>query len=456
MTIGLPARSWLRNARLVLFAAGDFGFNLYWQSIMLFLLFYYTEALHLAVATAAIAYSIGSVWDGVISLGVGVAIDRARHTKPHRLIVLYGAFPLGVAFVLAYTPWTFGPVWTSAAVLVAHLLLRTAYAVVNVPYLAMSSRITLDSNERALVAGVRMLFGTAAAVLVAVGTRPFGQWLSGAEAGPSLYWGAAVAFAALATAILVLVASTYRETDHLSPPAHQPVKPLAQLGAALVANRAFLTLNIAMMAMIIGNTVLNKAILYYYKYFLHNEAAGTHALASIGITGAVVVPFWILASRYLGTRILWIGAGSLCSLGIVAFAAIDVQSVNAMQGFLVAMQTMVIGMNFVFWAMLPDTIEFGEHATGQRIEGLTFGVAALLQRIAIGIATLLLGFGFGASGYVADAAQSDATLSGMRLTMIGIPAVFFAAAAAIMLINPLSRGAHAAIVRELNRRRGIR
>jgi hypothetical protein len=34
------------KARLLLFAFGDFAFNLFWQSIMLFLLFYYTDALH--------------------------------------------------------------------------------------------------------------------------------------------------------------------------------------------------------------------------------------------------------------------------------------------------------------------------------------------------------------------------------------------------------------------------
>ena len=453
MGFARPSKWLARTARLALFAAGDFGFNLYWQSIMLFLLFYYTESLHLGVATAAIAYSIGSVWDGIVSLGVGVAIDRARHTRPHRLLVLYGALPLGIAFVLAYTPLALGPRWTSVAVLSAHLLLRTTYAVVNVPYLAMSSRITLDSGERALVAGMRMLFGTAAAVVVAVGTRPLGRWFTGSAVGASLYWGAAVAFAAIATTILVIVALTYREADNIKAPVAPLVRPRAHLAKALAANRAFVTLNAAMMAMIVGNTVLSKGILYYYKYFLHNEAAGTHALASIGVTGAIVVPFWVWASRRFGTRILWIGAGSLCTFGIAAFAALHVQSVFAMQAFLLAVQTMVIGMNFVFWAMLPDTIEFGEHATGQRVEGLTFGVAALLQRVAIGIATLFLGFGFGASGYVADVAQTDATLSGMRLTMIAVPLVFFGAAAAIMLINPLSRGAHAAIVRDLNLRR---
>src|SRR5437764_15300620 len=42
--------------RLLLFAFGDFAFNLFWQSIMLFLLFYYTDALNLAIAVAATTY----------------------------------------------------------------------------------------------------------------------------------------------------------------------------------------------------------------------------------------------------------------------------------------------------------------------------------------------------------------------------------------------------------------
>ena len=42
----------------------------------------------------------------------------------------------------------------------------------NVPYLAMSARISPDSGDRAFVAGMRMLFGTAAAVTVALCTVP--------------------------------------------------------------------------------------------------------------------------------------------------------------------------------------------------------------------------------------------------------------------------------------------
>ena len=43
----------LSRSRLLLFAFGDFAFNLFWQSIMLFLLFYYTDALELPIGVAA-------------------------------------------------------------------------------------------------------------------------------------------------------------------------------------------------------------------------------------------------------------------------------------------------------------------------------------------------------------------------------------------------------------------
>jgi GPH family glycoside/pentoside/hexuronide:cation symporter len=108
-----------------------------------------------------------------------------------------------------------------------------------------------------------------------------------------------------------------------------------------------------------------------------------------------------------------------------------------MQLFLIAMQVMIVGLNFVFWAMLPNTIEYGERATGVHVEGTVFGVAALLQRIAIGIATAILGWGFASAGYVANVQQSEATLTGMRATIVLAPVLFLGLSCIAMMLNPL-------------------
>jgi len=421
--------------RLLLFAAGDFAFNLFWQSIMLFLLFYYTDALGLPIAVAATTYLVASVWDGVANFIAGILIDRKHDRFRYGPLLVAGAVPLGLTFVLTYMP---PPVSGAAAVViifVAHLLFRTAYAAVNVPYLAMSARVSADPGDRAFVAGMRMLFGTAAAAMVALTTVPVGRWLTGTSAAQA-YFGAAVVFAIFGAAILVLVGATYR--DGTLPHRPQP-HDLKAMIVSLARNRAFVALNAAMMAMIVAITMLSKSVLYYFKYLLNDPDAGQLALASMGLVSGIAIPIWMLVGRYVGLRALWLIAAGLGMAGLVIFSAVHFDGARTIQLFLVGMQVTVVGLNFVFWAMLPNTIEYGEQATGLHVEGTVFGMAALLQRIAIGIATAILGWSFASAGYVANVQQTSATLDRMRETVAIVPLIFLALSCVAMVFNPLGR-----------------
>jgi GPH family glycoside/pentoside/hexuronide:cation symporter len=424
--------------RLLLFAFGDFAFNLFWQSIMLFLLFYYTDALVLPIGVAATTYMVASIWDGIANFVAGIVVDRKHDHIRYGPLLVAGAIPLSVTFVLAYFPPPWPGAGAVAMVLLAHLLFRTAYAAVNVPYLAMTARISANAGDRAFVAGMRMLFGTLAAVTVALCTIPLGKWLTGSSAAQS-YFGAACLFAALAALILMLVGATYRE-------AAQPHRPLPGSVAAtlssLVRNRAFVTLNAATMAMIVAMTVLSKSVLYYFKYLLNDPHAGELALASMGVVSGIAIPLWMLIGRYVGLRSLWLMAAAVGMVALLVFGAVQLNGARAMQLFLIGMQVVSIGLNFVFWAMLPNTIEYGERATGLHVEGAVFGMAALLQRIAIGVATAILGWSFASAGYVPNVRQSAETLASMRGTVALVPFVFLALSCVAMALNPLGRDRH--------------
>ncbi|HEV2594058.1 MAG TPA: MFS transporter [Sphingomicrobium sp.] len=423
------------RSRLLLFAFGDFAFNLFWQSIMLFLLFYYTDALALPIGVAATTYMVASVWDGIANFIAGVLVDRKHDRIRYGPLLAAGAIPLGLTFVLAYSPPLRGGLTAIATVFVAHLLFRTAYAAVNVPYLAMTARISSNSGDRAFVAGMRMLFGTAAAVAVALGTVPVGQLLTGSSAAQA-YFGAACLFAGIAAVILILVGTTYREA---SQPERLAPASLATTLLSLANNRAFVALNAGTMAMIVAMTVLSKSVLYYFKYLLNDPRAGELALASMGVVSGIAIPLWMLLGRYVGLRSLWLIAAGAGMIALIAFSLVRFDGTQETQLFLVGMQVVSIGMNFVFWAMLPNTIEFGEQATGVHVEGAVFGVAALLQRIAIGIATAILGWSFASAGYVPNVRQSAATLAAMRGTVALVPCVFLALSCVAMLLNPLGR-----------------
>lgn len=440
MSVIVPKR------RLLLFAFGDFAFNLYWQSVMLFLLFYYTEALELPMAVAATTYMVASIWDGIANFIAGIYVDRRQNQLSFGKLLTVGSIPLALLFVLAYVPPPNVGVAGITLVFVGHLLFRTAYAAVNVPYLAMSARISADDQDRAFVAGMRMLFGTAAAVSVALATVPVGRWLTGTTDAARTYLGAALVFAIVGAAILVLVGRTYRDAAH---PEHRTATTLGAGFASIARNKAFVRLMAAMMAMITAITVLNKSVLYYFKYLLNDPDAGQLALAQMGLISGIAIPLWMLIGRVAGLRALWLITAGIAMLGLMLFATVDVHGAGTMQLFLIGMQTMIVGLNFVFWAMLPNTIEYGERQTGLHIEGMVFGLAALLQRIAIGIATAILGWSFVSAGFIANVEQSEATLAGMRATVVLVPMLFLALSCMAMWLNPLGRGTHGRIVREL-------
>ena len=118
---------------MLLFAFGDFAFNLYWQSVMLFLLFYYTEALELPMAVAATTYMVASIWDGIANFIAGVYVDRRQDGLKFGTLLTVGSVPLALTFVLAYLPPPNSGIFGVAMVFVGHLLFRTAYAAVNMP-----------------------------------------------------------------------------------------------------------------------------------------------------------------------------------------------------------------------------------------------------------------------------------------------------------------------------------
>lgn len=429
----------------MVFASGDFAFNLYWQSVMLYLLYFYTEALHLSITVASAGYAIASIWDGIASLIVGMAADRYARPERLRLALVFGAIPLGVCFALAYVrlPLDEGAqlVWTLAT----HMLFRTAYALVNIPYLAMSSRISVESDDRALVAGGRMLFGTLAAVVVAVGTIPIGRFILGAS-DPNAYAASASCFALVGGALLLVVGLQFRDDPAI--PAAPNQAAIAPMIRQVLRNRAFLTLTAAAMTMIIAVTVFDKSVLYFFKYALRDENAGQLTLGWMMAISGVAIPLWLALSRKLGVRAVWFLATTVCAASLVSFMLLSFHQTQSVQIFLVTVQVSIVGLHFAFWAMLPDTVEYGQRMSGLRAEAVLYGLSALCQRIAIGLGTLVVGYGLGSDGL----RPSDVNDMTYRSVLALIPLGFFLLAGVLMVANPLKKGRHRQILAELEER----
>ena len=168
------------------FTLGDYACNIYWQSLSLFLLFFYTDVVGLSAATAGWIYMVASIWDGAIDPLIGAVADRTRSRfGRYRPYILFGAVPLGLSFCLLYYKPPFQGTGLVVWLLATHILLRTTYAILNIPFMSLNARMTTSSSERSTLAGFRMLFATLAGLTVAI---PRSRWSHGSRARDRDSW----------------------------------------------------------------------------------------------------------------------------------------------------------------------------------------------------------------------------------------------------------------------------
>jgi GPH family glycoside/pentoside/hexuronide:cation symporter len=436
------------------FTVGDYACNLYWQSVSIFLLFYYTDVVGLSAGTAGFIYMIASIFDGAIDPFMGALADRTRtRWGRYRPFVLFGGVPLGLSFVgLYYRPALQGAALT-AAVLAAHLIFRVCYTTLSIPYTALNARITSSTSERSTVAGFRMIFATLAGLTVSFLTQPLVGRLGHGDAARGFLLTAAV-FALVATAIFPIVFAATREPKIESDEA--PALRTLDYWRAVAGNRAFWMVMAGITLGVMSSTTLGKALLYYFKYYLHDEAGARYALSLNAALGLAAIPGWVYFTRFVGKRAAWLTAVGWGLAGLVGFAVLGAETPVRATLFFMFMQIASLGVSFTFWSMLPDTVEYGEWRTSLRAESFIFGLGQFFLKAALGLGAGLFGTALGAVGYHPNVPQTAATLEGMKIIIVVLPAVGLIGSAIAMLAYPIRRGVHESIVRDLASRAAAR
>ena len=132
------------------YSLGDTASHFVWDLVGFWLLIFYTDIYGLSPALAGVIMFVGSIWDALMDPIVGIISDRtSSRWGKFRPYLLFGSVPYAILAVLAFTTPEFGLNGKFAYALITCLLLRTAYAFVNLPYSSLSAVMTNDSNERA-------------------------------------------------------------------------------------------------------------------------------------------------------------------------------------------------------------------------------------------------------------------------------------------------------------------
>lgn len=433
------------------FTIGDFALNIYWQSVSLFLLFFYTDAVGLSAGVAGLIYMVASIFDAVTDPVMGAIADRTRtRWGRYRPYLLFGGPFVGIAFLLLYYRPPLEGAGLAIWMLAAHVIFRIAYTVASIPYTSMSARITSSSTERSSLAGGRIIFATLGGFTVAILTLPLARYFADGDLARGFMMAAGV-FAVIATLVLPIVFVSTREP----PETGEQVRPLGVSGywRALAHNRALWTMLIAVSTGTVCATALGKSVLYYFKYYIGNEAAASTTLAICAASGLIFVPVWLAAIKRIGKRNAWFAAIGWGLVGLAGFALVDIRTVPLAIAFFLWMQVTTLGLALGFWSILPDTVEYGELKTGHRAESFVFGLGQFFLKVALGLGAGLYGWLLGLAGYQANVPQTVETLANLKLLMVALPALGLIIAGVTMIFHPIRGRMHDEIVEELGRRR---
>jgi GPH family glycoside/pentoside/hexuronide:cation symporter len=439
------------------YGLGDLGFLLVWHGSALFLLYFYTDVLGIAPGLAGIIYLAAMIWDAVSDPVVAAwAERRAARRGRYTPIIAWAALPVGIGYMLIFLVPPLQGAWLAAWALFAHLAFRTAYTIASMPYNTLPVRLSTRARDRNALSGFRVAGAATGGILTAVLT-PLIVQSARAQSMPEAtgYLLAAVIIGLLCAALLFACSRSVKEPPS---PVSDPGPPdyggalFAMLRAA-TANRPLAWLLAVMVLGTIGHGFFTHTILYFLTHVLARPDGVTLILGTSALATIVAAPLWvILAARTSKKASLIVGlvmaATGYCLMGLSPAGSLTLP--------LIAVALAGGGggaIPVMLWSMVPDSIEYGEFRTGERIEARTFGLTTFAQKSAVGLTALMAGGLLTLSGYAGGQSVDGEALGTIRAMVSWLPAGFMAAIALAVSRYPLTEARHRESVTKLAARK---
>ena len=103
---------------------------------------------------------------------------------------------------------------------------------------------------------------------------------------------------------------------------------------------------------------------------------------------------------------------------------------------------------------MPDVIEYDELETGERREGIYYGMWGLLTKITGALGSAMCGWGLNISNYNADlSVQPESALFGIRILFTIMPIFFLLICMPLLFKYPINSKVHAELMEKLAAKR---
>jgi GPH family glycoside/pentoside/hexuronide:cation symporter len=448
-TSKLPLRTKL------LFSTGDLSTSIPLAILMFFQLYFMTDVAGLPPANAAWAVGISRLWDAVNDPLFGLWSDSIRtRWGRRRVLLLFGAVPLGLTFMLMWFVPPFATLGLTVYYTITYLLFDTAFTVVHVGYNALTPEMTSDYDERSSLNGYRMVFSIAGTLGAIIFATVLG-WYINDPRQLYLVLGVGLGIVAMIPPLIVFAITHERPSEEL--PESLP------WGTALkqsLTNRPFLMVIALYLLSWTTASIVAAVLIYFASYYLGVPGQANYFVLVAQGSAILFIPVVVWLSRKFDKRRAFIIGSVTWTALLLAISFVQPTQVP-LAYLLAALAGFGIATAYVVpWSMVPDVVEYDQLRTGQRREGSYYAFASFFQKLATGMALWGLGLALAMTGYITPQptqpppVQPQEALNAIRLFIGPIPAVLLFLAILFAWKYPITRESHQATLRELAEREG--
>ncbi len=426
---------------ILVYAAPTLGVGFMFFFVNTYLMKFATDVLLITPAAMAVIFGISRFWDAVSDPVAGYLSDRTRtRLGRRRPWLLVGAVPVGLIFVLIWSPpadlaGSALAIWMGTLI----VLYYTGLTVVMMPHDSLGAELSIGYHDRNRVFGWRRFFfgiGSLAvfAALAFLTASPEEQRRN----APLV----AMAAAAVTSGLFLLTGLRVRERpEYQGRGARSMRSALADIARNPHARILISVFFLQQLA--VGALVTTMA--YYAHYVIGDPEALSPLMASFFLASIASIPVWLALGRRFEKKSLALSA--MCAVTAVMASMLVLGEGDLLPLLLVAALGGAAGgcLDVVFPSIQADVIDYDQHRTGQRKEGMYFSIWALASKTAASVAGMVVGFALSASGFEPNAEQSPQVRLVIRGLTAGVPIVCYALGTALFLRFRLDRSAHAEI-----------
>ncbi len=414
------------------FGSGDLAQNLIYQTISMYLLFFYTNVYGLDPSVAAVMFLIVRIIDVIWDPIVGTFVDKHDpKLGKYRSYLILGGIPLTGFAILCF--------WNgfSGSLLYAYITyvgLSMCYTLVNVPYGALNASLTRDTSQITKLTSVRMFMANLGGLAVGMGIPIILKIFDPAETSDmSMHDGAWLAtmtiYGLIGLALLFFCFFQCRERVVMDKSATENVK-VSDLWMEFVHNRPLRILAFFFITAFGMMAISNSAGAYYMNYNIHGTATELSVFMGLGSLPAFIfMPLIPAIKKWVGKRGMFnvflitaiVGMAMLYVVSIVDSLKSHIWLIYVAQFI---KSTGVVVATGYMWALVPEVISYGEYTHGRRISGIVNALTGIFYKAGMALGGVVPGLVLAFVGFDSEAVnQTPFVQQGILWLIAVIPVI---------------------------------